>query len=132
MRTQALTVLPGRIAVCRRDPAEGVPDWFEPRPPLASLVRTDNELTLVLPEDLLADGERAEGGWRALRVEGEFELYGSFGVIAGVTSPLAAAGISLLSISSYATDYLLVQERDLVRATQALRDASHDLSEASG
>jgi hypothetical protein len=132
MRTHALTVLPGRIAVCRRDPAEGVPDWFDASPPLASLVRTDQELTLVVPEERLPGDVEAERGWRALRVEGEFELTTSFGVIAGVTSPLAAAEVSVFSISSYATDYLLVQESDLDRAMQSLRDGGHDVSEASG
>jgi hypothetical protein len=124
-------VLPGRIAVCRRDPADGVPDWFDSSPPLASLVRTEEELTLILPEDRVPGDAEAEGGWRALRVEGEFELTTSFGVIAGVTSPLAAAEVSVFSISSYATDYLLVQESDLDRATRALRDAGHDVTDAA-
>jgi uncharacterized protein len=132
MRAHELTVLPGRIAVCRRDPADGVPAWFDPSPPLASLVRTEQELTLVAPEERVPDEVEAEGGWRALRVEGEFDLTTTFGVIAGVTNPLAAAEVSVLSISSYATDYLLVQEPDLDRATQALRDAGHGVAEAPG
>ena len=132
MRTHVLTILPGLIAVCRLDPADGVPEWFEADPPLASLVRTDQELTLVLPGDRVPDGVEAGAGWRALRVEGEFDLTTTFGVIAGVTSPLAAAEVSVLSISSYATDYLLVQDSDLARAALALRDAGHEVIEPIG
>ncbi len=131
MRHHRLTVLEGRIAVCRRNPDDGVPAWFEAGPPLSSLVRTKEELTLVLPEDRVPEDEGAEGGWRALRVEGPFELRTSFGVIAGVTTPLAAAAISVLSISTYDTDYLLVQDLDLERASQALLDSGHEVRQDS-
>jgi hypothetical protein len=127
MRQHSLTVLEGRIAVCQRDPADGVPGWFDPRAPLSSLVSTEDELTLVVPEEEVPVGEQAEGGWRVLRVEGPFELRTSFGVIAGVTTPLAAAEVSVLSISTHDTDYLLVEESELERATQALRDAGHQV-----
>jgi hypothetical protein len=128
MRHHRLTVLEGRVAVCQRDPEDGVPEWFEPRSPLSSLVRTDQELSLVVPEEQLPAGEDAEDGWRVLRVEGPFELRTSCGVIAGVTTPLAAAEVSLLSISTYDTDYLLVQDSELELATQALRDAGHEVA----
>ena len=127
MQKHAVTVLEGLVAVCRRDPRDGVPDWFDPRPPISSLVRTEDELTLVLLQDTVPGGEQAEGGWRALRVEGPFELHTTFGVIAGVTTPLAAAEVSVLSISTYDTDYLLVQESELERAIQALQDAGHEV-----
>ena len=51
------------------------------------------------------------------------------GVLAGLTAPLAAAGISIFAISTYDTDYLLVREDDLGRAVRALRDAGHSISE---
>ena len=51
------------------------------------------------------------------------------GVLAGLTAPLAAAGISIFAISTYDTDYLLVREDDLARAVRALRDAGHSISE---
>ena len=126
-----LTLLEGRLAVCRCDPDEAVPDWFEPRLPLSSLVRSEQDLTLVTPEDGLPEDVKGERGWRALRVEGPFDLTSTFGVIAGITSPLAAAEVSVLSISAYDTDYVLVQEKELDRATQALRDAGHEVRSAA-
>ena len=124
---QTLTLLPSRIAVCRGEPGDPVPDWFEPRLPLSSLVRSDRDLTLVTPEEELPDDVPGERGWRALRVEGPFDLTTTFGVIAGVTAPLAAAEVSVFSISAYDTDYLLVQESELDRAVQALTDAGHNV-----
>ena len=51
------------------------------------------------------------------------------GVLAGLTAPLAAAGISIFAISTYDTDYLLVREDDLGRAVRALRAAGYDIAE---
>lgn len=130
MRAHTLTVLGGRVAICRRDPSDGMPEWFEPVPPLASLVQTEQELTIVLGEERVPSAEKADRGWRALRVEGPLELT-SFGVIAGVTAPLATAEIGVFAISTYDTDYLLVQEADLERAVRALRDAGHEVNEAA-
>jgi hypothetical protein len=127
MRSHTLTALEGRLAICRLDAGGGVPDWFRPRPPISSLVLTGEELSLVLPEEQVPEGQESEGGWSALRVEGPFELHTSFGVIAGVTTPLAAARVSVLSISTYDTDYLLVQSSELERAAQALTDAGHEV-----
>jgi hypothetical protein len=127
MRRHTITVLEGRLAVCRLSPDRGVPDWFQPQAPLSSLVRTESEISLVVPEAQVPEGQEREGGWRALRVEGPFDMHTSFGVIAGVTTPLAAARVSVLSISTYDTDYLLVQEAALEDASQALTDAGHDV-----
>lgn len=121
-----ITVMEGSLAICRRDPAAGMPDWFRTEPPFASLVITDGELTLIAPEAGVPDGEKADRGWRALRVEGPFELH-AVGVISGLVAPLAAAEVSLLSVSTFDTDYLLIAEKNLERAAQALRDAGHEV-----
>ena len=47
------------------------------------------------------------------------------GVLAGLATPLAAAGISIFALSTYDTDYVLVRDDDLERAVGALRQAGH-------
>jgi len=49
------------------------------------------------------------------------------GVLAGLTAPLAAAGISVFAIATYDTDHLLVRERDVDLAVVALRNAGHEI-----
>jgi hypothetical protein len=39
--------------------------------------------------------------------------------------PIAEAGISILALATYATDYLLVRESDLEHAIEALQAAGH-------
>jgi hypothetical protein len=66
----------------------------------------------------------AETGWRALKVKGPFAL-SEVGVLAALSATLAAAKVSLFAISTFDTDYLLVDEKHLDAAVAALRSAGH-------
>jgi uncharacterized protein len=46
-------------------------------------------------------------------------------VIAALAGPLADAGISVFPLGTYDTDYLLVRQVDLERATATLRGTGH-------
>lgn len=122
-RSLTLEVLPGRCAVCRLDAGAEVPGWAA-RGPLVSVTRTDAELSIVCDEAVVPSDVPAEGGWRCIRVRGPLG-FGMTGVLASLASPLAGAGVSIFVISTYDTDYLMVQERDLGRARDALSRAGH-------
>ena len=125
----SLLVLSDRLAICRLSPESPIPE-----PPasggLWSVTRTADELSVVLPESALRpewkDREdfKAETGWRALRVEGTLD-FALTGILAALATPLAAAGVSLFAVCTYDTDYILVRERDLDKATTALTAAGH-------
>jgi hypothetical protein len=118
---RTLTLLPERFAVCRFAPDAPLPAWvFHESATVWSLTRTPRELSLVCPEDDLPPSvETAERGWRAFEIEGPIP-FGVTGVISGLTSPLAAAGIPVFVMSTYDTDLLLVQETALDRTGAAL------------
>jgi hypothetical protein len=59
-----------------------------------------------------------------LKLRGPFELT-EVGVLAAITEPLADAGISIFVISTFDTDYLLVQATQLLAAILALETAGH-------
>ena len=116
-----LTVLPREFSVCRLPPDEALPSWV-PGLPFWSATRTADELSLVLPADRTPEGWQAEYGWRCLAVQGPLD-FSLVGVMARLSTALAAAGVSLFAISTYDTDYLLVRTPDLEKALQALRSA---------
>jgi hypothetical protein len=116
-----LSVLEGRLAVCRLDAGEEVPTWATARTPF-SVTRTPEELSVVCPEESVPDGVRCERGWRALVLEGPMD-FSLVGVLASVARPLAEAGVSIFSISTYDTDHVLVREEVLNGAIAALRGA---------
>jgi len=89
-----------------------------------SITRTADELSIVSPVDAVSAGAPAETSWRCLQVVGplSFELTG---ILADLSAPLARSGIPIFVISTYDTDYLLVNASDLDRACAALEDEGH-------
>lgn len=118
-----LSLLPDTLAVCRLAPDAEVPAWAWTGEP-ASVTRTRDELSLVCREDAVPEGVRAESGWRCLKVQGPLD-FALTGIMAALTAPLAAAGISVFAVSTFDTDYLLVKAENLDRASVALRGAGH-------
>jgi hypothetical protein len=83
-----------------------------------------DELSVVCQEELVPANIRAENGWRGLKVEGPLD-FALTGILAGLASALAQAGVSLFAISTFDTDYILVKEKDLAKAIRALEQAGH-------
>ena len=50
------------------------------------------------------------------------------GVMAAITRPLAAAGVSVFAISPYSTDYLLIKEEQMDKALAALAASGLEVS----
>jgi uncharacterized protein len=108
-----LRLLPGELGIERLPPSEPIPAPPEDAP-LWAVVRTRAELTVVGPGS----------GWRAFEVEGPLDL-ALTGVLAGLTAPLAEAGVPVFAVSSHDTDHLLVP--DAGAAIRAWRAAGHDV-----
>ena len=111
-------LLPEEFAVCRLDPAAAVPPWAGAGP-FSSITRTADELSVVCPESSVPGGVQAARGWRCLKLEGPFD-FSVTGLVAAFSTALARAGISLMVICTYDTDYLLVRGPDLDRAIASL------------
>jgi len=118
-----LTVLGGTFAIVRLAAYSTPPSWAM-SDDFFSLTRTSDELSVVCPEDRVPEGIPAGRRWRALKVQGPFAL-SEVGVLATLSAILAAAGVSLFAISTFDTDYLLVQGEQLNAAVAALRTAGH-------
>jgi hypothetical protein len=91
------------------------------------IVRTEKELSIICPEFMAPNNVQQEAGWRCLRVESEGGLL-EVGLLAAVINPLTDAGIPLLAVSSFDTDYIFVLEENLVNAVQVLQRAGHSFS----
>ena len=118
-----LALLSQELAVCRLEDHEPVPDWAW-RGELVSVTRARGELSVVCAAGAVPDAVRAERGWRALVVTTAMD-FSVTGVAAALTAPLADAGVSVLPIATYDTDYFLVQNDRLADAIEALLAAGH-------
>jgi hypothetical protein len=112
------TVLPSRFAVCRLRAHEAVPDWA--RGAFVSITRTEDELSIVCDESAVPGDVQAERGWSCMKVLGPIP-FETVGVATAITVPLAQAGISVLIVATFDTDYVLVKEEKAAIALEILR-----------
>jgi hypothetical protein len=110
-------------AVCRLAPQAALPEWAQTGQFL-SLTRTAEELSVVCEQAGVPENIPAERDWRVLQIAAVLD-FSLVGVLAAVSSLLAAAAISIFVVSTYNTDYLLVKECDMAKAVAVLRQAGH-------
>ncbi len=118
-----LRLVAGEFAVCRLPPGETVPAWASSAI-FSSVTRTADELSIICPAANLPAGVKAEHGWRLVKITGPLD-FGAVGVLASITTPLAQAGISLLAVGTFDTDYVLVKAAHLDEAVRRLEAAGH-------
>jgi hypothetical protein len=114
-----LSILPEKLGICHFEKNSSIPDWATSGE-FFSITRTDRELSIVYPQEKIPAGVLFEKDWRAFRLEGFVEGMYSVGIIASLSRPLAEAGISIFNISTYETNYLLVEEKNLEKAKEVL------------
>ena len=118
-----LSLLSDTFAICRLEPEADIPSWA-----LAgdffSVTRTKEELSLVCLQKIVPEETRCEKDFRSIKVEGPLD-FALVGVLASLTKALAQEEISILAISTFDTDYLLVKEAQVDRAVQKLSQAGH-------
>jgi hypothetical protein len=118
-------VIPEVLTICRLEPETALPPWATDGT-FFSITKTAEELSIVLPQERVPTGVRAEGAWRAFKVEGPLPFF-AIGVLASMAEPLARAGISLFAISTFDTDYILVRSDQLEPARLSLVGAGHTI-----
>ena len=111
------------FAICRLDKDAPIPDWaFQGG--LFSVTRTKDELSIVCPLINVPKGIICNQGWSCLKIKGPLDL-SSTGIISSITATLERENISLFSISTYDTDYVMVKDKDLEKAIFALTERGH-------
>jgi hypothetical protein len=108
-----LTVLAQQAAICRLDSGEEFPLWLQ-KDEFTAVVRTPEELSVVCAESSVPGHVKAEKGWRILKVRGPLE-FTQVGVLSAIIVPLAQAGVSIFTVSTYDTDYVLIKGSTLVQ-----------------
>ena len=89
-----------------------------------SLSNSREELSLVCPEQILIQSENSSRNWKCLKVAGPLDLKLT-GILAGLSDTLEKAKISIFAISTFETDYLLIQEQVLETAKTALKSPGY-------
>jgi hypothetical protein len=116
--------LPGLYAIVRLASDAAVPAWAA-NGEFNCVTRTSDELSIVCLKDNVPAGVDITHRWICLKLEGPFP-FSQTGVLLSFIEPLSDSGVPIFAISTYDTDYVLVQEDFAAMAMGALQKAGHE------
>ena len=132
MQPIVLTVLDDKLAVCRLNPNEPVSRWAAPPANFLSVTLTKDEISIVCPSEKVPEKVpeevKCEKDWIAFKIEGPLD-FGLIGILASIAKVLADAKISIFSISTYDTGYILVKEKSRQQSIEALKKAGYKINQ---
>jgi hypothetical protein len=128
-RSFELSLLAETFTICHLAADATVPEWAT-QGQFFSITRTSEELSVIAESDLVPERLRTEVSWRVMKVHGPLD-FSEVGVLAALVQPLAAVGVSVFAVSTFDTDYLLVQCSQLLEAITGLRNAAHTVHEVN-
>jgi len=124
------SILDGSFAVCQLPPDAVIPQWALTGSP-SCITRAQDELSIVCRADNVPADVTSQAGWICLKLEGPFP-FSLTGILASILDPLAAARVPIFAISTFNTDYVLIQQEFAAVALEALRLAGHELRPGKG
>ena len=115
----------GPYAIVRLAADAAVPDWAS-KGEFTSISRTADELSIVCPAENLPPDVDSQHRWICLKLEGPF-AFSLTGVLLSFIQPLSSNGIPIFAVSTFDTDYVLIQEEFMGHAMGTLQEAGHEL-----
>lgn len=99
--------LAGSYAVCQCPPEETEAAWLN-RSGFWSVTKIEEELSIVCLDKNIPDQIRKEAGWKLLRVAGHLG-FSLVSILSSILDPLAKTGISVYTLSTFSTDYIMIK-----------------------
>ena len=109
MNKLTLSILPTSLAVCQFPKDTPIPSYLV-KSIFFSITQTEDELSVVCDQSVIPADVKKTDGWRAFKVEGPLD-FSQVGILSSLAQPLAENQIPIFVISTYDTDYLLVQDK---------------------
>jgi uncharacterized protein len=121
--------LPGSYTIVRLAADAPIPEWAW-KGEFTSITRTTDELSIVCPADNVSADVHSPHRpiclkWICLKLEGPFP-FSQTGVLLSFIEPLSTRGVPIFAISTFDTDYVLIQEEFAETALDALRQAGYE------
>ncbi len=90
--------------------------------------KTDEELSVVCVEEKVYKSAYAvDKGWKALRIK-EVLDFSLVGILYKISKILAENNIGIFAVSTYNTDYILVKEENINKASEKLDENGYKIS----
>ncbi len=124
-RSLTLSLLHDRYTVLRFM-SEAIPPAWAMKGDFFSVTRSKDELSVVTNIENLPSWEQAQSEWHAFKVHGPF-AFTEIGILASLTAPLRDDAVGIFVVSTFDTDYLLVEHSQVDKAIRSLRRAGHSI-----
>lgn len=117
-RNLTLSLMPDSYAVCRLAPDAKVPEWAY-QGGFYSISKTSDELSIVVDQRYAPAGIKKAENWKGFKIEGPLD-FSITGILAALSKTLADNQIPLFCVSTFDTDYILVESKYYEKAKRVL------------
>jgi hypothetical protein len=95
--------------------------WHTVSSPFLSVTKTPDEISVIAKSGLFKAPLKEEAGWRMLYIKEQIS-FESIGILSSVLKPLASKKVSVLTVSTFNTDYVFFKGDCLDRVEAALKE----------
>lgn len=127
MQRWVLRLHPQAVKIARLPAGSPLPHWARGGP-LTSVTWNAHETSVVAPDEAVPAGIEQAGPFHAFEVKGPLD-FTLVGVLHDLLEPLAGEGISVVTMSTFDTDWILVPVVQCPAATRAWRDCGHTVED---
>lgn len=103
-----------------------IPASFHKINAFKSITYTKDECSIIVPENTLPTKQvlSVDNDWFIIQVVGELD-FSLVGILTQLANPLAENQLSIVALSTYTTDYLLIKNKEKEKAVQVLSNCGH-------
>jgi hypothetical protein len=123
MKSLKFAIVEGQFTIHRLKLGTAIPKGITASP-FFSISGSEDELSIVAPDVVWMESETSDPGWACIKIVGPLGL-NETGIVAGIASALARANISIFSVSTFETNFILVKQENLKKTINTLSAKGH-------
>jgi len=114
MQILKLKILPGQFSIHKLLLKDNIPDSLFKNRGFFSLTFTDDEKSLICESSIVIESNQRDDKWNCIKLVGQLEVEAT-GIWSKITTICSNSGCSVLTVTTFNTDYFLVKTRHLDR-----------------
>ena len=114
MQILKLKILPGQFSIHKLHLKDNIPDSLFKNRGFFSLTFTDDEKSLICESSIVIESNQRDDKWNCIKLVGQLEVEAT-GIWSKITTICSNSGCSVLTVTTFNTDYFLVKTRQLER-----------------
>ena len=123
VKNNRLKILNGQFSIYRLSIESLIPPQIY-ESEFYSIVKTDDEISIVCESSIHLTAEKSSHGWTCYKICRAFGFF-TYRYFIRNSRVLADSKISIFAVSTYNTDYILIEAADITDAEQALIAAGY-------